>query len=513
MRPLAAFLCALACAAQPLILTPYVNSGNTKEARALAAVEYEGINMGYSAFFAVPSTSEMNTNNIYFWFQPCLQGCNPATAPFVMWFQGGPGAPGTFGALSEIGNWYIDENLAVQENPYSWCLTYNCLFVDQPTMTGFSYQVNSTGQFNPDNIEYTQTSAEAMEQVWLLLEQFYQVFPEYLPAPFYITGESYGGLYTPNMAYTIWQHNQAGDMQIALTGLAVGDPIINAQYQWPTYGATLHGMGVIMSYEQTQIDDIMAKGVALLDVNCTQAFDYWNSVWNDNGGGGYPGLYYQLTGSSMTENVLLGAEPAGFNYGPQWLVQPSVAKAFHYAGTPANNFAEGGLVYSTMVNSGDFCSNSSWLYATLFLVGKIDLMIYSSTSDPLLGPPTTEAGVQATWDYAAASLAGGAAAQTAYNNAQKVVWRIQSTDVEPAGYARCFEGSAGNNFCYTVVRNGGHELPAFQPASAYDMFMRFVARRPFDASGNFPTPPTAAQCSGVPPFAGSALPECVCPPA
>ena len=53
-----------------------------------------------------------------------------------------------------------------------------------------------------------------------------------------------------------------------------------------------------------------------------------------------------------------------------------------------------------------------------------------------------------------------------------------------------------------VVRNGGHELPAFQPRVAYDMFRRFVAKAPFDKAGESDAVPNTPQCSGVPPFAG-----------
>lgn len=40
--------------------------------------------------------------------------------------------------MSEIGNWYVDSNQKIRERCYSWCATNNCIFVDQPVMTGFS---------------------------------------------------------------------------------------------------------------------------------------------------------------------------------------------------------------------------------------------------------------------------------------------------------------------------------------------------------------------------------------
>lgn len=59
--------------------------------------------------------------------------------------------------------------------------------------TGFSYQVNASGQNDPNNIEYTRTSADAAKQMVVLLRQFFKIFPEVAASPFWITGESYGG--------------------------------------------------------------------------------------------------------------------------------------------------------------------------------------------------------------------------------------------------------------------------------------------------------------------------------
>jgi vitellogenic carboxypeptidase-like protein len=520
---LAAALIALATAAAqaaPLLLSPLIAKGEYAQAKKLSSVTLDGKNLGASAFISVPSKSGQNTNNIYFWYQECTSASCVAKrkagkagdVPFILWLQGGPGAPGTFGALSEIGQTYLDKDSKVQDRCFSWCKDANCLFVDQPVQTGFSFQLNKTGHFDPKNIEYTKTSAEAMEQIWQLLKQFGKVWPEVASAPFYVTGESYGGLYTAHMGYVIYQHNEdkAESFKINLAGLAVGDPIINAEYQWLTYPSTLYGMGVIMLEERAKLDEVFINAIRHLETDCVTAFNYWNSVWNDNGGGGAPGLYYEMTGSSMTEDVQLGQAPDAFNRAGPWFNSTVVAQAFHIDGTPGgHNMNEGGKVYATMVESGDFCSNSSWIYATLFLKTQIDVMIYSSTADPLLGPPTTEAGVAATWVYAAEHLPGGVKAADAYWMADKTIWKVAKQDTNPAGYARCTDAN-GKRFCYAVVRNGGHTLPAFEPRASYDMFQRFVHGRAFDASGESPNTPQCAQCGGVPPFAGDALPECVC---
>lgn len=351
-------------------------------------------------------------------------------------------------------------------------------------------------------------------------------------APFYITGESYGGLYTPNLGWVIVNKNQDRSNQpINFVGLAVGDPVINSKYQWPTYPTTLHSYGVVNDKEEKELKSILDKAMTYLDSDCWTAFQGWNSIWADDSGGGLPGKFAEFTGSAATDNVLLGAPPAGMGYWSNYLKNATMAEAFHYDGIPTSSSAEGGDVYHTMVNSTDFCTSSSDLYAKLFVEHGIDLMIYSSTVDTLLGPPTTEAGVQSVFDVAKSLSADGATASQAYTDADKVIWRADEKDDNIAGYARCFEFAATNSstahrrhkqhkqpknqqqrFCYTVVRNGGHELPSYEPRTSYDMIMRFIQGRSFDAAGDDSSLPKCAQCSGVAPFAGSSLPDCPQPP-
>ena len=128
-----------------------------------------------------------------------------------------------------------------------------------------------------------------------------------------------------------------------------------------------------------------------------------------------------------------------------WLGTNQVAKAMHYGGSPSNQQAEGGPIYDTMVDSGDFCQNSSDIYAALFNDYHINVQIYSSTNDPLLGPPCTEAGVEA--------IMAKIGQTENWHNADRVLW---SDPKGLNGYATCIFGNSGNRFCFPVVRNAGH---------------------------------------------------------
>jgi len=279
--------------------------------------------------------------------------------------------------------------------------------------------------------------------------------------------------------------------------------------QWPTYATTLYSMGLIMEDERDKLEGIFRKGVQLLDESCEAAFTEWNRVWMDDGGTSCSPKcdfhYKNLTGSSMTANALLGANPKALDYFGSFL--QAHAKDFHFEGIPAAQLDEGGAVYTTMVQSGDFCQNSSDLFAQAFLVGGLNVNVYSSTMDPLLGPPTTAAGVRAAWDYAEAHLAGGTAAKQAFYSASKSIWYVSKSDEQPAGYARCTPAKP-HRFCYVVVRNAGHMTPSFMPRASYDMAERFLGGHAFDDSWFDADTPSCAQCGGAAPLAGASLPAC-----
>jgi len=484
------------------------------EIRQRAAVKVQEKDMGFAGHLTVQAQKRKDDrkNHIFFWYQPCTN-CNSSTDPLLVWLQGGPGGPGTFGAMTEIGNWYIDEKLEPRERCFSWCERHSCLFVDQPVEAGFSYQTDMDGNAitDMDGLDLTDTSAEAMLQVHDVISQFLDIFSELRSAPLIITGESYGGLYTPNLGVLL-----ANDTSINLAGLAVGDPCIDWEVQMPTYADTLYGLGVLMSKERDKIRSVMDSSVAALrhwqagHATCRASFDQWNSVWDDDGhdsGGKTEGLFTQLTGSTMTEDILMMSSPASFGYHMQWFAKEEVAKAFHVENITKLQPSDPTLalkVYDVFVDSGDWCTPSAPLYADLLDEGKINLMIYTSNMDPLLGPPTTEAGIQRIMEQVKTSSVANK-----YNAASKTLWNAGDDKVS-SGYAKCAANTDDTRFCYVVVRNAGHMTPAFNPRASMDMFNRFIAGESFEGNDEHVAKilQNCAPCGGAGPFAGKNVPAC-----
>lgn len=88
----------------------------------------------------------------------------------------------------------------------------NMLFLESPAGVGFSYS-NTTSDYN--NTGDSSTAADA----YTFLINWLERFPEYKSRDFFITGESYGGHYIPQLANTI----QAVQQHCGFNGTYTGD--------------------------------------------------------------------------------------------------------------------------------------------------------------------------------------------------------------------------------------------------------------------------------------------------
>ena len=91
----------------------------------------------------------------------------------------------------------------------------NMLYIESPVGVGFSY--SETGDYKCDD---DRTATENLAAV----ESFFGMFPEFSKNKFFITGESYAGVYVPTLAEAIVNAEKAGTYTGApLTGIAVGN--------------------------------------------------------------------------------------------------------------------------------------------------------------------------------------------------------------------------------------------------------------------------------------------------
>ncbi|KAJ7696129.1 serine carboxypeptidase [Mycena olivaceomarginata] len=148
----------------------------------------------YSGYFNIAKDKHM-----FFWFFESRS--SPSTDPLVLWMNGGPGDSSANGLLFELGPCSIaSEGRTTVSNPHSWTNSANIIFLDQPVDVGFSYA---------DPGAAVKNCADAAKDVYSFLQLFFEQFPEYAKLPFHVAGESFAGIYGPNVASVIWRANQA----------------------------------------------------------------------------------------------------------------------------------------------------------------------------------------------------------------------------------------------------------------------------------------------------------------
>jgi cathepsin A (carboxypeptidase C) len=113
----------------------------------------------------------------------------------------------------------INATGGLMNNPWGWTRIVNLLILEAPIGVGFSYCSRQLeGKVCKNTDRYTATASRAG-----LVDFFTTKFPELQKNEFYITGESYAGVYIPTLTKEILDHPSSKGL-INLKGVAVGDP-------------------------------------------------------------------------------------------------------------------------------------------------------------------------------------------------------------------------------------------------------------------------------------------------
>ena len=124
---------------------------------------------------------------------------SPSTAPLLLWLNGGPGCSSLDGLMYEHGPLLVShDGTELVRNPHAWSTMANVLYLEAPAGVGFSY---STDPQDYKGMGANQTSTDNLEA----LLAWFQLFPEYSRNRFYISGESYGGIYVPTLSDKVFR--------------------------------------------------------------------------------------------------------------------------------------------------------------------------------------------------------------------------------------------------------------------------------------------------------------------
>jgi len=134
--------------------------------------------------------------SLFYQLYPAINSTLDDPKPLILWLEGGPGCSSQYGSWLEFGPYYIANisgELRPQKREVTWSQYYHLLLIDNPSNAGFS-------QPGSDNVTDTETS---QIEVYNVLVQFFEIYPQLKNNSFFIFGESYAGHYIPYLAYEI----------------------------------------------------------------------------------------------------------------------------------------------------------------------------------------------------------------------------------------------------------------------------------------------------------------------
>ncbi|KAI5968357.1 hypothetical protein KGF57_000216 [Candida theae] len=180
--------------------------------KSIASLELDSPSIGqYAGYFKCHLTQQ----NLFYWFFESRH--DPVNDPLILWLTGGPGCSSSYGLFFELGPSSISVNLEPVHNPWSWNSNASIIFLDQPTMTGFSY--GGVPALNTDT---------ATQSIYIFIEFFFDRFPQFRKVPFHIAGESYSGHYIPNLLNTFKKNKWTKTFNVSsvLIGNGIIDPLV-----------------------------------------------------------------------------------------------------------------------------------------------------------------------------------------------------------------------------------------------------------------------------------------------
>uniref|UniRef100_A0A0E0P7B8 Serine carboxypeptidase 1 n=1 Tax=Oryza rufipogon TaxID=4529 RepID=A0A0E0P7B8_ORYRU len=152
-----------------------------------------------------------------------------AADPVVLWLNGGPGCSSLDGFVYENGPFNFERGSDpgglpnLELNPYSWSKVSNVVYLDSPAGVGMSYSLNKS--------DYTTGDLKTAADAHTFLLKWFELYPEFQSNPFYMSGESFAGIYIPTLADEV--------------GYLIGNGATDQDYDFNSFVPFAHGMGLI----------------------------------------------------------------------------------------------------------------------------------------------------------------------------------------------------------------------------------------------------------------------------
>ncbi|XP_027183768.1 serine carboxypeptidase-like 21 [Coffea eugenioides] len=193
----------------------------------------------YSGYVRFKGQRHPTRRHLFYYFVESER--NPSKDPVVLWLNGGPGCSSFDGFVYEHGPFNFEapqkqgEHPILHLNPHSWSKVSNIIYLDSPSGVGFSYPSIPTGDLQTASDTHT------------FLRKWFKLYPEFQANPFYITGESYAGIYVPTLVSRVAKGIRKGAKpKINLKGYMIGNGLCDSEFDGlNSLIQFVHGMGII----------------------------------------------------------------------------------------------------------------------------------------------------------------------------------------------------------------------------------------------------------------------------
>uniref|UniRef100_A0A9J7Z3C0 Carboxypeptidase n=1 Tax=Cyprinus carpio carpio TaxID=630221 RepID=A0A9J7Z3C0_CYPCA len=416
---------------------------NADEIKYLPGLSKQPSFKHYSGYFSVA-----DNKHLHYWFVESQK--DPAGSPVVLWLNGGPGCSSLDGLLTEHGPFLIqDDGATLEYNPYAWNKIANVLYLESPAGVGFSYS---------DDQKYTTNDTEVATNNYLALKEFFRLFPEFSKNEFFLTGESYGGIYIPTLAEIVME-----DSSINLQGIAVGNGLSSYELNDNSlvYFAYYHGLLGTSLWNDLQTfccKDGACNFYDNQDVNCsTSLYAVQNIVYNS--GLNMYNLYAPCAG---------GVQQRFINYKLRSVV--SLFKSSRLDppctnSTPSTLFLNNPLVKSALHISPKaldwiICSAEVNLNYKRLDGNKYRVLVYNGDVDMACNFLGDEWFVESLQQQV---------------QVQRRPWIYFNGETQQiGGFVKEF-----TNIAFLTVKGSGHMVPTDKPIAAFTMFSRFITKQPY----------------------------------
>ncbi|KAF0763598.1 hypothetical protein AaE_003174, partial [Aphanomyces astaci] len=309
------------------------------------------------------------------------------------------------------------------------------------------------------------------------LAEFYAKYPRYKNREFYITGESYAGIYIPFLVHKLVQEPISN---VKLTGFAIGNPFTDSASDAGSYIDYFYSHALI-SLEAFEEAAVVCPGNSISQCmsggpNCTQACaDYFMDVYTSSslanpqafnpyniygdvcllGEGQSGALHYHNIRASSHRGAYV---PCQDDYTQRYLQQPAVVRALNLESTSTSSTTTTQAVVSWSACNFDITKNYHRTPSTLdkypvILEAGLKALIYSGDADSVVNFIGTQR-----WLTKGLKLS------------VQDKWKAWfAPDKQLGGFTVRY-----TNLTFTTIKGAGHMVPATRPLHALYLFECFV---------------------------------------